>query len=198
MDGGYLPLLGAGTQTGRGFTMDETREAGSPRLAVVSHAFWTIVGAATRASSDARLDPAYVPESKSRDSDQDTVPELQLIDVPLAPVSATDPATVPPATGTDSGNTPSSTASPPNDTRLPVSSFGTGEAVLCAVPATLPITLVPVRGGTGGPSPRRTRITTVLMPSVGRPTHSDPSSVTLTGVYTRLPTPEPPNPGQPV
>jgi putative ABC transport system permease protein len=40
VDGAYLPLLGVAPQLGRSFSLEETRDAGSPRLAVIGHVFW--------------------------------------------------------------------------------------------------------------------------------------------------------------
>ena len=40
VDGEYLPLLGVAPQLGRWFSLEETRAAGSPPLAVLAHGFW--------------------------------------------------------------------------------------------------------------------------------------------------------------
>ena len=36
----YLPLLGLAPRLGRSFSLEETRAAGSPKLAVIGHGFW--------------------------------------------------------------------------------------------------------------------------------------------------------------
>ena len=41
VDAAYLPLLGVAPLLGRSFSLEETQEAGSPRLAIIGHVFWT-------------------------------------------------------------------------------------------------------------------------------------------------------------